>query len=373
MTQKVHNYRRLSARQASHLAIQAACELLSTHTHVHIWDVPDWLGPYHEDDINPLDFVPDEAAFTRQLQRIKQLIEAGQRPDQETYDLSKVQTKRKGPSAFPSPDSYNEKHYPWYKRDDPEVYLVCWNVTDRVIKAGDELTLSYGDVSNRYLNKWYGFCHNTNPYDSLCFRLIPAELMAGKSAADSLWFGWVHPREASLTTEDGRQFPVDDISQEYRAKYHRLHMPLISDLRHLLRGTTSSIAVKQQGSILLPETLEQEMRLLMEYKSIFEKLAKVSGRQESDFQDIFFQFREANIDYSKYCIALCEHAHFKIATCQVRLATLAITILQDLTTRGKPHFKEIYMQTKTDSAMSEDEDFELKFGLAHYLEQVYFC
>jgi len=369
----VTNYRTLSLRQANELAAATARTLLSTEQHLHVWDLPDWMGEYFEDDINPNDFVEDDKAFVSQLERIKQLIKEGKRPAKEDYEVSKVHATRKGPSAFPDPDSYSENHYPWYKTDDPEVYLVCWNVTDRVIKAGDELTLSYGDVSNRYLNKWYGFCHNTNPYDSLCFRLIPAELMAGKPASESVWFGWIHPRETSLTTQDGKQIAVEEMSQEYRAKYHRLHMPLISDLRHVLGGSASWIAVNQKGAIKLPESLEKEIKLLSEYKSIFEKLSKVSGRQEIDFQEIFLQFREGKIDYSKYCIALCEHAHFKIATYQMRLADLAITILQDLISRGKPHFKEIYMQTKIDGKLSEHEDFELRYGLAYYLEQVYFC
>src|SRR3990167_1257326 len=55
LTQKVPHYRGLSARQGNDIAAQVGKELLHRASHVHIWDLPDWVGEYFEDDINPND------------------------------------------------------------------------------------------------------------------------------------------------------------------------------------------------------------------------------------------------------------------------------------------------------------------------------
>ena len=99
------------------------------------------------------------------------------------------------------------------------MYLVCWNLNDRIVEKGSELNLFYSKVNNRYLNKYYGFALRNNIRDSLTFHLLPQSTIEKSKSTHAMLYRWFGTKDKTIEV-GGMEVERSEIGQEYRIKYH---------------------------------------------------------------------------------------------------------------------------------------------------------
>jgi hypothetical protein len=320
---------------------------LLENPNVQVWDIPNWYGNYHELSESPED-IEESGNFVSEVQKLKSVLSGAPRPP---YSEDRLKVATAGPSALYDPKEFSSEGFEWYSPEDPDVYLVCFNFYDRVIRKGEELGLKYGCPTSAYLNKYFGFVHPNNPFDSVTFRLT-------NNSEDPIYCHYTSYEKESKTLGDAEKYGV-----QYRTKYHQLNVHLISALRARKGHSTP---------YWRPHSLEDEVEVMKEYKSLFKHYLLHYSRKTEEYPALFDSFAAGKIDYGKYSMYVSEYNNHRIAVQQIRLSNIALHILAEYKSCKDPsQLKEIYMRPREE--MAEEKTTETVMALAPWLEQLSLC
>lgn len=128
----------------------------------------------------------------------------------------------------------------WWDFNDIDTYFTVATGSRYAYKPGEQIFLSYGRRSNKYLLKWYGFCIPDNKHDSIVIRIRRViDNRTGKNAktaqsiVDGLLLDEMDSRAELLT--DSNTLETSQKSKKIALKLTTLHGTLMSYLRaHLL-------------------------------------------------------------------------------------------------------------------------------------------
>ncbi|CAK77093.1 unnamed protein product (macronuclear) [Paramecium tetraurelia] len=135
-------------------------------------------------------------------------------------------------------DDSEESNWDWLEENDQEAYF-CITTTEP-IKQYEQVTVSYGRRTNRFLLSWYGFTLPENKYSSFNFRLwLNTEISKEKMQSQKQIFDTITINKLISSKEwdtgkikfNGYEIPVSSITKEFRIKKKKLNMDLIMYLR----------------------------------------------------------------------------------------------------------------------------------------------
>ncbi|CAD8145270.1 unnamed protein product [Paramecium octaurelia] len=162
---------------------------------------------------------------TQQIQTLKQnqqqIIEQDEQQDKESER-----------------EDSEESNWEWLEENDQDAYF-CITTTEP-IKQHEQVTVSYGRRTNRFLLSWYGFTLPENKYSSFNFRLwLNTQISKEKMQSQQQIFDTITINKLISSKEwdtgiikfNGYEIPVSSITKEFRIKKNKLNMDLIMYLR----------------------------------------------------------------------------------------------------------------------------------------------
>lgn len=137
------------------------------------------------------------------------------------------------------------------------------NNRNKVIRKGEQIKVTYGDRSNRYLLTWYGFAFEGNIAHGLSFRMLMEPNAAKKlGLKHNVLFRHLSDEEidsGSIWLETGERISLEFVSKQFHSYFNYLDDDLISFLRASLWPEFRLKAGLQQSnscfSITLPTNL----------------------------------------------------------------------------------------------------------------------
>jgi hypothetical protein len=114
-----------------------------------------------------------------------------------------------------------EEEFDWYEPDkhEKESYFVLTNLQRRTLQPGEQAFYCYGNRSNKFLLKNYGFCYMGNRYDSYVVKLK------------------MNVNYSKLAVSEMVDFRNSDFTQEVRLKANQLNMLLFAYFRSTCKTT----------------------------------------------------------------------------------------------------------------------------------------
>ncbi|CAD8159049.1 unnamed protein product [Paramecium pentaurelia] len=168
-------------------------------------------------------------------QRQQQMIENKKQKQQiQSYIQEQQQIQDKESES----DSSEESRWDWLEENDKDAYF-CITTTEP-IKKGEQVTVSYGRRTNRFLLSWYGFTLAENKYSSFNFRLwLNTEISKEKMQSQKQIFDTITINKLICSEEwdtgtikyNGYEIPISSITKEFRIKKNKLNMDLLMYLR----------------------------------------------------------------------------------------------------------------------------------------------
>ncbi|CAD8153535.1 unnamed protein product [Paramecium pentaurelia] len=168
-------------------------------------------------------------------QRQQQMLEVQQQKQQ---IQSFIQEQKQQQNKDNESDSSEESKWDWLEENDKDVYF-CITTTEP-IKKHEQVTVSYGRRTNRFLLSWYGFTLPENKYSSFNFRLwlnteiCKEKILSQKQIFDTITINkLISPEEwdSGKIKFNGNEIPISSITKEFRIKKNKLNMDLLMYLR----------------------------------------------------------------------------------------------------------------------------------------------
>lgn len=326
---------RISIQEETSLAELKTLELLSNIESLQVWNVPNWLSSFHEDEEEPQDIVDEEEGFEEKLAAFEELL---RNPSSYVQPATKPQDfvlKRKG-SAFRGVDRSGVEN--WFSEEEDDIYAVAYNVSERVIKAGEQVNLLYGKSTNRYLLMHYGFVLKNNVYDSVNFYYPTEEVRIQFGLEESVYFGYVSP----FVGRSSEGLSLEQLGFEYRTKSTRINMELLVEIQSRLRKDEDS---NESTHLNLPNSksiLQLELDSINEYERLFNTYLQKNLRPKSEYLSLMDNYKS---DYKASSILSFEFGLLQIAEKQLRLSGLCRSVIDkclqtEFLTQKK--FKQIY-------------------------------
>ncbi|CAK77931.1 unnamed protein product (macronuclear) [Paramecium tetraurelia] len=168
-------------------------------------------------------------------QRQQQMLEVQQQKEQIKQT---IQEQRQQQDKDNQSDSSEESKWDWLEENDKDVYF-CITTTEPIRKH-EQVTVSYGRRTNRFLLSWYGFTLPENKYSSYNFRLwlntdiCKEKILSQKQIFDTITINkLINPEEwdTGKINFNGNDVPISSITKEFRIKKNKLNMDLLMYLR----------------------------------------------------------------------------------------------------------------------------------------------
>lgn len=426
-SRKVHDYQSLTFEDEMRLALQSATTLMQEHNEADIWDLPNWLPDYKEDNEtsgSEDEHEPDsEDEFFDQVAKLKgKLVDKPKKEEpaskakpltqKEQLDLIiKSHEKRNsvmsfdvGPTQKPSDrdkqssrkssiqvvkadsldesESYSEyqKDFPWFSPNDNDVgsldrqiYFLVANNRNKVIKKDSELRASYGSRTNRYLAIYYGFALQKNEYDSYVFRLLVDEKLA-KSCGLTHGVLCKHITAADkaqgFTKVSGLVVSLDLLTSPFRVK---LTKPT-NELLVYLRGNMYNKWVKESGTkrknkltLSVPFDLDYEIEVVSRFVDIFTIMQLNFNR--SDLEDLKL-LQSGSLTPAQRAIVTCELGWKRIIEQQIKFGKVILAILNTLRDHPNRNFRKVYMAKVPGVDTYPEVLVDTRMRLRHYLKRL---
>ena len=227
------------------------------------------------------------------------------------------------------------------------------------MSEGSYLGLFYGEKSNTYLLKWYGFVLDNNKYDSLSFRLVSDEMREKYNMKDNIYGGYISTYTDVSVSDGIRRI---DVGCEYRSKMHTLNMVLLSYIRYSMY---SDVYVDIDMYCNTIHDIHDEMRVLLSYKDIYTSYIHNHMRKKDEYISMMDKYKDR---YDIYSILRCEYNHMMIAYSHIDMIDMCIDIVDRCIQQhiDKISYKDVYTHVSTYHA------YDRILSISYYIEQVYY-
>lgn len=161
-----------------------------------------------------------------------------------------------------------ESQWDWLDEDDDEGYF-CITTTSPV-KKHEQVHVSYGRRTNRFLLCWYGFALPENKYSSFNFRLwLNVDILRENKHTNAELFDLMtinklmsgEDWEKGFIEEKGHKIPIDKITKEFRIKRTKLNQDLMMYFRLYLMVYYTGKDLKDV-LVTIPVSLDYEIFVL---------------------------------------------------------------------------------------------------------------
>ncbi|CAK69794.1 unnamed protein product (macronuclear) [Paramecium tetraurelia] len=174
--------------------------------------------------------------------------------------------------------SREDQQWDWLDEYDQEAYFCI--TTTAPIKKFQQVTVSYGKRTNRFLICWYGFALLENVYSSFNFRLwLNTVILEDKEKTLDQILNTIIIKKLIYEDEsivdkisyNGYEIPISSLSKEFRIKKNKLNIDIISVLRLFLQ-----IKYGKEKDLLstIPMSIDYEIDVLQFYYSLLQTLMK---------------------------------------------------------------------------------------------------
>ncbi|CAD8146494.1 unnamed protein product [Paramecium octaurelia] len=279
--------------------------------------------------------------------------------------FSKLQSEPTQSSDNESETS-EESKWDWLDEYDQDAYFCI--ATTEPVKKFEQVTVSYGRRTNRFLISWYGFALPENIYSSFNFRLwlntdiFKDEDKSRDEILSTIIIKKLIPEGESFVNTilyNGHEIPVASLSKEFRIKKNKLNIDTIVFLRLLLRvqyGTEKDLLST------IPVSIDYEILVMEFYYSLLQNLMR------SYSQDLVQDLKELEqkIEYQKRFAIYINKEEKEILIGQMQIVEVAIRILQKF--KETKQLKESYL---SDIRLDVSSKISLIKGLKQYLKFVW--
>ncbi|KAM3135265.1 hypothetical protein pb186bvf_012563 [Paramecium bursaria] len=243
-----------------------------------------------------------------------------------------------------SETSSEESQWDWLKEDDKDAYFAITSTSP--IYKNQQVTVSYGRRTNRFLISWYGFALEFNKYSSYNFRLWLNTEIYKTIPISSKLFDLIVIQDVIQYEdfENGfifKDFKIDiqQITKEFRLKRHKLNNDLIMYLRLYLMVFYDGPDLKE-ALITVPTFLDYEIFILQFSIKLFNYfMNKFSQSLEEDIRQL-----HQPIDYKRKFAIYINKERKEILMAQIMMTLDAIIILKKY--KENQNLKESYLQEK---------------------------
>ncbi|CAD8075820.1 unnamed protein product [Paramecium sonneborni] len=253
-------------------------------------------------------------------------------------------------------ENSEESKWDWLDEYDQDIYFCI--VSTIPIKKFEQVTISYGKRTNRFLLCWYGFALPENVYSSYNFRLwLNTDILQEKNKEqilNTIIIKKLISEDESIIDKiscNGYEIAVSSLSQEFRIKKHKLNMDIIIFLRLLL-----SIHYNHEKGLLstIPLSIDFEIFVMQFYDSILNHLL---NSYSQDFNQDVKELEQTREIKKRFAIYINKERK-EILINQIKIVLEAIIILNKFKQNRK--LKENYLM----------EDFSIVKGLKRYLQLI---
>ncbi|CAD8159884.1 unnamed protein product [Paramecium pentaurelia] len=253
-----------------------------------------------------------------------------------------------------------EQQWDWLDEYDKEAYFCI--TTTVPIKKFEQVTVSYGNRSNRFLLCWYGFALPDNVYSSYNFRLwLNTEILEDQEKSIDQILNTIiikkliHEEESIIDKiqYNGYEIPISSLSKEFRIKKDKLNMDIISFLRLLLQ-----LKYGNEKDLLstIPVSIDYEILVMQFYNSLLQYL--MNSYSQDLTQDL--KELEQTFEYPKRFAIYINKERKEILIKQSIIVTEAITILKKF--KDTQNLRDSYISNLTSQRIS------IIKGLKEYLK-----
>ncbi|CAD8064909.1 unnamed protein product [Paramecium sonneborni] len=232
-----------------------------------------------------------------------------------------------------------ESKWDWLDEYDEDAYFCI--VTTVPIKKYEQVTISYGRRTNRFLLCWYGFALEQNLYSSFNFRLWLNNDILQERNREQILNTIIIKKLISVDesivdkiTYNGYEIPVSSLSKEIRIKKNHLNMDVIIFLRLLLQMQYGN---EKELLSIIPVSIDYEIFVMQFYDSMLNHL--LNSYSQDLIQDL--KELEQQIEIPKRFAIYINKERKEILINQINIVTEAIKILKKYKEIGR--LKDSYL------------------------------
>ncbi|CAK69023.1 unnamed protein product (macronuclear) [Paramecium tetraurelia] len=288
--------------------------------------------------------------------------------------FSKLQSEPTSSSDNESETS-EESKWDWLNEYDQDAYFCI--ATTEPIKKFEQVTVSYGRRTNRFLISWYGFALSENIYSSFNFRLwLNTDIFKDQEKSrdeilNTIIIQKLIPEGESILNTilyNGHEIPVASLSKEFRIKRNKLNIDTIIFLRLLLR-----VHYGNEKDLLstIPVSIDYEIFVMEFYYSLLQNLMKSYSQDLAQDLKELEQKMEYQKRFAVYIQSLITQIYInkekkEILIGQMQIVEEAIRILQKF--KETKQLRESYL---SDIRLDVSSKISLIKGLKQYLKFVW--
>ncbi|CAD8145583.1 unnamed protein product [Paramecium pentaurelia] len=256
-----------------------------------------------------------------------------------------------------------ESKWDWLNEYDSDAYFCI--ATTEPIKKFEQVTLSYGRRTNRFLINWYGFALIENIYSSFNFRLwmnteiFKDQYKSRDQILDTIIIKKLIPEIESIVNKisyNSNEIPVSQLSKEFRIKKNKLNIDIIIFLRQLLQLHYGN---EQDLLSTIPVSINYEIFVMQFYYSLLHFL--MNSYSQDLNQDL--KQLEQKIEYRKRFAIYINKENKEILINQYKIVEEAITILHKF--KETQQLRQSYL---SNIKMNVTQKMQIIKGLKHYLK-----
>ena len=308
----------ISFREEAILAQDKTLDLLNSIDKLQIWNVPNWMRFFHEDEESPQDIVESDEGFEAQLAAFEEILKNPLDFCKQFVEPKDFILKRLGSELYDSNNDEVQKKN-WFCEEDDDTYAILYNISERTVRAGEQVNMLYGRLSNRQLLKHYGFVLKSNVYDSVNFYYPAEEVRLKYGLQEPVYFGYVSP----FTGRSFEGLSPEQTGVEYRSKSSRINMELLVEVqtRQVKFQLEDNISKLSERTIIL----HREKAAILEYTRLFEIYLQQNLRSKSEYINLFERYKS---DERATSILTFEFGLLQIVEAQLRLAGLCRLVVE---------------------------------------------
>lgn len=244
------------------------------------------------------------------------------------------------PDRYDAEASYRRK-YPWYDPEDTLAGMFLVNTTNKVIKAGTQICISYGRKPNAELCDPYGFALEQNPDDWCAWNLKFDEHLNGDSQIQSEGMMVQNQKEESqeIMEEKPSTTPFwvrPKYTSEQKLRPNCFCIAAVRALRKKLLDRNQSASLNKRSA-----ALDLEMKILSSYsKTLQSMLKRLNKKQEEPDEPTSV----SNMTPTKKAVMLVESGWKELIEEHQRLCKFLSAVLAEVSSNTSKPLKQTYLQ-----------------------------
>ena len=302
-----------------------------------------------------------------------------QADNEKKYIIKKASPEKNGKTYLDSKDLSSEESdtkekFDWYCTKDEDVYYMLANNDIRQTKKNDQVFISYGKRTNRYLLCWYGFSMKYNVFDSVGFRINQSKLEEQSfNIHELLFYDFISEQDYNnkfcYDQKTKEKIELENLSKEFKTKESCINIDLVNFFRSAF--TTMHYKKYNQcpgpGKRMNPENLNLELLVFQGYIIIFGDFLKIYKR---DLNSDIEMYDDDSLNWKKRMVLNIEMNYKKIAAEQIFQASVIIDVQKGLIDGSYKTVREGYMNCQVNRDLSKIEMIKKVVKIRTYLQSL---